>query len=445
MKNAWTTEYSRILVLVASGLIIGLVSDVWVAAVLVPCSIYIGWTLFQIRAFERWIRMGAKVDNAPNANGIWELIVQHIHRGQKRDSQHKKRLKELLRQFESTISALPYATVTLNEQLEIVWVNSAAATTLGISKYKDEGQRIDNLIRKPELQNIINIADGLDSIQMPSPVDPNVMLSVNCVAFGNNQKLLTAKDITQIMAVQKLRKSFISNASHELRTPLTVISGYLEMITLSDDLPPPMQGLIHNAHEQAVRMVSILDDLLSLSKLVEKEVNYNKNSGEPVDLFALTEQLVTDYGSTEHEYTIESRLIAPLVVRGIESDLFSLCQNLVSNAIKYSPPGSKVVVDWTMNNEGWAGLQVIDNGEGIAKADIPRLTERFYRVNAKRDREVSGTGLGLSIVKHILENHGGYLDIQSELGKGSTFTAYFPHYRVLETADVNKFDDVVKL
>lgn len=444
MNNAWTTEYSRIFFLVAFGLLIGFVSGIWVIAVLVPCSIYIGWTLIQIRAFERWIRLGAKVENAPNANGIWELIVQHIHRGQRRDTQHKKRLKELLRQFESTISALPYATVTLNEQLEIVWVNSAAGSTLGISKYKDEGLRLDNLIRKPQLQNIINAGDGSRSIQMASPVDPNIMLSVTCVTFGDNKKLLTAKDITQLLAVQKLRKSFISNASHELRTPLTVINGYLEMMTLMPDLPHGMNTLVDNAHEQAVRMVSILDDLLSLSKLVEKEGQYSKDSGEPVDLSTLANQLVIDHGTADKVHSVESKLPQGIVIKGIESELFSLCQNLISNAIKYSPAGSEVHIDWIESDEGWAGLQVIDNGEGIDEADIPRLTERFYRVNAKRDREVTGTGLGLSIVKHILENHGGYLDIQSQLGIGSTFTAYFPNYRVLNS-HTNKVDSVVKL
>lgn len=436
MNNAWTTEYTRIFILIAAGLLIGLVSGVWVAAVLVPCSIYIGWTLVQIRAFERWIRRGAKVESAPNANGIWELIVQNIHRGQKRDAQHKKRLKELLRQFESTISALPYATVTLNKHLEIVWVNSAAADTLGIKKYKDEGQRLDNLIRKPEVQDLINGDDDSQSLQMPSPVDPNIMLLVTCVTFGDQQKLLTAKDITQILAVQKLRKSFISNASHELRTPLTVISGYLEMMTFNPDLPEGLAGLVENAHEQSLRMVSILDDLLSLSKLVEKEVNYKKDSGEPVDLYAMVSQLALDHGRTEQQYTIEFRLPDPLLLKGCESDIFSLCQNLLSNAIKYSPPGSTIILDWTTNEKGFVGLQVSDNGEGIAEKDIPRLTERFYRVNAKRDREISGTGLGLSIVKHVLESHGGYLDIQSKLGKGSTFTAYFPHYRVLDSEQV---------
>ncbi|MCJ8268288.1 MAG: phosphate regulon sensor histidine kinase PhoR [Psychrosphaera sp.] len=437
MNNAWTQEYTRILLLIAAGLLIGLMTGYWVVAVLLPCSAYIGWTLVQLRAFERWIRRGAKAESAPNANGIWALIVQHVYRSQKRDTQHKNRLKQLLRRFESTISALPYATITLNEQQEIVWVNSAAAGTLGVSKYKDEGQRIDNLVRKPELQNVINSADASTSIQMVSPVDNNIVLMVTCVTFGDNQKLITAKDISQILAVQKLRKAFISNASHELRTPLTVISGYLEMMSTDSQLPKGMGALVDNAHEQSLRMVSILDDLLSLSKLVEKEALYSKDSGEPVDIIAITNKLLIDHSQTgDHSqmgdsYTLESSLNGPIQVKGVETELYSLCENLISNAIKYSPPGSVVKIDWTVNDQGWAGLQIIDCGEGIAEEDIPRLTERFYRVNTVRDREVSGTGLGLSIVKHILENHGGYLDIQSELGRGSVFTAYFPEYRLL--------------
>lgn len=432
MNSAWTTEYTRILFLVAAIILIGTITGYWVLAVLFPCSLYIGWTLFQIRAFEQWIRRGAKVEYAPNANGIWELIVQHIHRAQKRDISQKNRLTELLRRFESTISALPYATVTANSQFEIEWVNMAAAGSLGIEKRRDEGQRIDNLVRRPELQKIINSDEDIISVQMESPVDSNMTLMVTCVTFGDNQKLITAKDISQILAVQKLRKAFISNASHELRTPLTVISGYLEMIASDPDLPPGLDGLIENAHEQSVRMVSILDDLLSLSKLVEKEALYSKDSGEPVDLIALTHKLVTDHSRTAEDYVIDSKLDEPLQVRGIESEIYSLCENLISNAIKYSDPGSTVTIDWTVNPQGWAGIRVADNGEGIAKEDIPRLTERFYRVNAKRDREVDGTGLGLAIVKHVLENHGGYLDIQSELGHGSTFTAYFPEYRLIQ-------------
>ena len=431
MNNAWTQEFTRILLLIAGGLLTGVMTGYWVVAVLLPCLVYIGWTLVQLRAFERWIRRGAKADSAPNANGIWALIVQHVYRSQKRDTQHKNRLKQLLRRFESTISALPYATITLNEQQEIVWVNGAAAGTLGVSKFKDEGQRIDNLVRKPELQNVINSADASTSIQMVSPVDNNIVLMVTCVTFGDNQKLITAKDISQILAVQKLRKAFISNASHELRTPLTVISGYLEMMSTDSQLPKGMGALVGNAHEQSLRMVTILDDLLSLSKLVEKEALYSKDSGESVDIIAITSKLVTDHSQTGDSYILESSLTAPLQVKGVETEIYSLCENLISNAIKYSPPGSVVKLDWTVNAQGWAGLQVIDNGEGIAQEDIPRLTERFYRVNTVRDREVSGTGLGLSIVKHILENHGGYLDIQSELGRGSTFTAYFPEYRLL--------------
>lgn len=431
MNNAWTTEYTRILFLVASIFGIGLLSGYWVIAVLVPCSIYIGWTLVQIRSFEHWIRDGAKAENAPNANGIWELIVQHIYRSQKRDTQHKAKLKDILRRFETTISALPYATITLNSQYEIEWVNGAASATLGVEKKRDEGQRIDNLVRNPELQQLINGTGDSNGVQMTSPVDSNIVLMVSCVTYGDNQKLITAKDVSQILAVQKLRKAFISNASHELRTPVTVISGYLEMIAADPDLPIGLDSLVNNAFEQSERMVTILDDLLSLSKLVEREAMYSKQSGDPVNLYHMTEKLISDHASSDEHYTIESYLDDSLVVCGVESDLYSLCENLISNAIKYSDPGTIIRLKWTVNPQGWAGLQVIDQGEGISEDDLPRLTERFYRVNAKRDRDVSGTGLGLSIVKHILENHGGYLDIESRLGYGSTFTAYFPEYRLL--------------
>ena len=432
MKSSWTVEYSRILVLILIGVCIGFATGLWVLAVFLPSALYIGWVLYQIRTFERWIRLGIRPEMAPDTSGIWELLVQQIHRAQKRETQQKARLKELLNRFESTISALPYATVTLNEQLEVEWTNAAAADTLGVTKYRDEGLRIDNLLRKPELQYVINGSDDSESVQIPSPVNPDITLLVTCVTFGNNQKLVTAKDISQILAVQKLRKAFIANASHELRTPLTVINGYLEMIALDPELPQGMDVLVDNAHEQAQRMVSILDDLLSLSKLVEKEGRYSKDSGEPVDVTNMLDKLMNDFAQNKPDHTLTLGLSESMFIRGNEPDLFSLCQNLLSNAIKYSPAGAEVRVEWAMTKPGWVGIQFIDNGEGIAREHIGRLTERFYRVNNKRAQEVSGTGLGLSIVKHILENHGGYLEIESELGYGSTFTAWFPDYRLLE-------------
>lgn len=430
-RTAWRTEYKRIFWLVVAMLVIGCLTGYWVLAVLLPCSIYIGWILFQIRIFEHWIRRGTKLKHAPNTNGIWQLIVQHINRSQKRDAQHKAKLKELVRRFDTTISALPYATITLNAQYEIEWANGAAATTLGIEINRDKGQRIDNLLRNPELQKLLHGADHSNSVQMASPVDNNMTLMVSCVSYGEQQNLLTAKDISQILAVEKLRKTFISNASHELRTPVTVISGYLEMIAADADLPLGLDSLVDNAYQQSVRMVTILDDLLSLSKLVEKEGIYSHDSGESIDLVVMVNKLVADLGSAEEVHNIEMRLSQPLVIRAIASEVYSLCENLLSNAIKYSAPGSQVIIDWQFNDRGWLGLQFIDEGEGIAEEDIPRLTERFYRVNAKRDHDVSGTGLGLSIVKHIIENHGGYLYIESRLGYGSTFTVYFPDYRVL--------------
>ena len=437
MKNAWTIEYTRIFLLVLAALIIGLTTKQWIFAILLPCAVYIGWTIFQLRAFERWIRLGAKVSEAPNANGIWQLIVQHIYRAQKKTTQQKKRLTILLNRFESTISALPYATVTLDEHMEIIWANEAAKGTLGINKITDVGQRFDNLVRDPGLQALINDNNNGKPVQLISPVSPAITLMVSCVTFGDDQRLITAKDISQIVSVQKLRKAFIANASHELRTPLTVIAGYLEIMGGDDSLPPPQSAMINNAAEQATRMQSILSDLLTLSKLEEKNQVYPKDSGDRIHIATMLKQLADDIGQTYNSNTIELDVSDTLYIRANEPEMFSLCQNLLTNAVKYSSDNTTVNVQCKLSNKGAASIRFMDCGDGIAPEHLSRLTERFYRVNDQRAHQVDGTGLGLSIVKHILENHGGDLKIHSELGKGSVFSAQIPDYRVYDSAQAS--------
>ncbi|MFT5162766.1 MAG: two-component system phosphate regulon sensor histidine kinase PhoR, partial [Alteromonadaceae bacterium] len=339
-------------------------------------------------------------------------------------------LTQLLRQFESTISALPYATVTLNDDMEIVWANDAAKTSLGIHKIRDTGQRFDNLLRDPALQAVIN-TNANSSIQLVSPVNPAMTLMVSCVIFGDNQRLITAKDISQILSVQKLRKAFIANASHELRTPLTVIAGYLEIMASTDELSVPMTAMINNASEQANRMQSILADLLTLSKLEEHNQVYPKDSGDSIHIATIINALVNDIQQTKSAHTIEQDIPQSLYIRANESEVFSLCQNLITNAVKYSAGRSTINIKCHLNASGAVIIDVKDAGEGIAPEHLSRLTERFYRVNATREHQVDGTGLGLSIVKHVLENHGGHLKIHSTLGKGSVFSAHFPSYRVL--------------
>lgn len=439
MNNAWKVEFTRILVLIALVIIIGLISDAWLWAILLAGATYISWTLVQIRAFERWIRLGAKTHLAPDASGIWQLIVQHIHRTQKKNTHHKKRLSRLAKRFEATISALPDAAIVLNANLEIEWSNQAAFELLGIDEKKDVDQRLDNLIRNPLIQGLLEQNNQVDTqnVEMDSPTDPTKILVLSCIDFGESQKLITARDISQRIAVQKMRKAFVANASHELRTPLTVVSGYLEMLENDSNVPESIKRQLHNASSQAGRMQNILDDLLTLSKLEEK--SHTKSAGEQVDIPGLLNKLVNDFRKTKAKnHEIEIDINENSFLKSIESDIYSLCQNLLSNAVKYSPENSLIQVKWENNGDGYVCLRVQDKGEGIAPENLSRLTERFYRVNVTRSKQVGGTGLGLSIVKHILENHGGYLGIESELGRGSTFSACFPLYRVISPLNQGK-------
>ncbi len=431
MKSAWTVEFSRIIILLISTIIFGLVSDAWVLTILTSGVIYICWTLVQIRALERWIRLGAKTNLAPDSSGIWQLIVQHIHRTQKKNKQQKKRLSILARRFEATIAALPDATIVLNSLLEIEWTNQAAFGLVGIDRKKDLGQRLDNLVRNPALQMLIQ-SKGLDNqVEIESPIDPLKTLVFTCVDFGEDQKLVIARDISQRLAVQKLRKAFIANASHELRTPLTVISGYLELLDSAEDMPVGVRKQVSNASHQAHRMEKILDDLLTLSKLEEK--GHDKEAGENIDMPVLLRKLTRDFLKSKpddsHEMVLD--IDESLKIKAIENEVYSLCQNLISNAFKYSNDGTLINIGWKKCAEGQACLYVQDQGEGIAPEHLSRLTERFYRVNVSRSRQVGGTGLGLSIVKHILDNHGGHLEIKSTLTKGSTFCACFPSSRIM--------------
>ena len=430
MNNAWTIEFTRILIVIATVLLFGLVSGAWVIAILVPFLVYVGWMLAQIRALERWIRLGAKNSLALDSSGIWQLIVQHIVYAQRKNRERKARLSQMANRFEAIIAALPEATVVINSQREIELSNAACFELLGIDKSRDLGQRLDNLIRDPKLQQLIESGgESPKFVEIESPIDTLKTLSVTCVDFGSEQKLITARDVSQRIAVQKLRKAFIANASHELRTPLTVIAGYLELLESEDELSDRVKKQILNASRQASRMQKILDDLLMLSKLEEK--GYSKQSGNVVNMPSLLSKMVSDFSRTRAKGThrIEVDIDDSLQIKAVENELYSLCQNLLSNAVKYSPEGSVIKVRWHKTPEGNAYLCVVDNGEGIAPEHISRLTERFFRVNVNRSRQVGGTGLGLSIVKHILENCGGYLNIESELGRGSEFCAYFPKYR----------------
>jgi two-component system phosphate regulon sensor histidine kinase PhoR len=431
MSDAWSVERSRLAVTLLAIPLIGFATSSWALAFALPLSLYIAWTIRQIYKIEKWMRTGAFTGKAPDTNGIWGLIVQHIHRRQRKEKKQKKKLSQIIKRFNASVSALPDATLILNQQWEIEWANKAAEELLGIDRKNDLGLRIGNLIRDPDFSAAVSKFDKTLTIELASPLHESRMIAIRMVRYAKNQVLMTARDISQRVELQRSRKAFVANASHELRTPLTVISGYLEIMESDPGFPEHLREAVGSASEQAHRMQHIIDDLLVLSRL--EGTVLSRSSGERLSLPAIIGQIVSDMQKTvsgkSHHFRLD--LDENLFLLGSEGEIQSVCINLISNALKYTPEGTNIDIRWYRNSAGHACFDVEDDGPGIPVEHLPHLTERFYRVDAGRSREIGGTGLGLSIVKHIVQRHGGFLYIDSEPGLGSTFRACFPEYRLL--------------
>lgn len=433
MSNPWYIEGWRIGAVIIALLVIWGITGNWLLATLLPLTIYLSWHIYQLYCLERWLGSGLKSDEAPDTNGVWGSIIQHIYRQKQLEKKHKKKYKSLLKRFNSVVSVFPDAAIVLNQHKEIEWSNKAAKKLLDIEYTRDRGQHIGNLIRDPEFQHGLqykkpHINDV--TLELSSP-HSTTHIVLRLIPFGKGQYLLIASDISQQINLQKMRESFVANASHELRTPLTVIAGYLEILESNPDLPENWHEPIISAQLQATRMAQIIEDLLTLSRL-ETTTYLSKYSGTIVDVSVILANIVNDIQKTVamDNHTLHLDTEPTLKIRAVESEINSVCLNLIKNAIKHTPAGTTVQIRWFFNHTGQACLQVIDNGKGIPAEDIPHLTERFYRVNVGRSRQVGGTGLGLSIVKHIMERHQGYLLISSQPDVKTEFIACFPVYRV---------------
>ena len=315
--------------------------------------------------------------------------------------------------------------LVLGEDDRMVWCNGAAQRLLGLSPTRDVGRPIVHLVRYPGFVTFLAQRRSGDSVEFPSPLDDALLLGARLVPYGRKQRLLLATDVSQLRRLEQMRRDFVANVSHELRTPLTVISGYLE--TLLDSESPALEVWrqpLHRMQEQSRRMLHIIEDLLLLARL---EARKEPLPRQPVNVPALLADIADDALalSGDQNHQIEVSADPALWILGCEKDLRSAFANLAFNAVRYTPAGGRIALRWFADASG-AHLAVEDNGEGIAPQHIPRLTERFYRVNRDRSRGSGGTGLGLSIVKHVLNHHGGQLRISSELGVGSVFACDFP-------------------
>lgn len=395
-------------------------------------GLYIASTLRHLHKLHQWL-LHRDSREIPEAEGLWGDVFNEIRKLTRQSERRADRLTGMLVRFQSAASAMPDAVVILSLNDEIEWANPSATHLLGVSFPRDAGLRLGNLLRTPEFAAYLQRGEFSEPLELVSPANPELTVSLQIIPFGEAQKLVLGRDITRLMRLEQMRRTFVANVSHELRTPLTVLSGYVE--TLRDMEALKNGGLrkhIATMHEQANRMQRLVDDLLMLSRL---ETAPPSRRDETVDvamlLTGLKEQAEILSGEQRHRIGLEAD--AALRLLGRREELHSAFSNLVNNAVRYTPAGGAITLRWTAAGEG-AAFSVSDTGEGIAPEHIPHLTERFYRVDTARSRATGGTGLGLSIVKHVLARHDASLEIASTPGQGSTFTCLFPAARVVHAA-----------
>ena len=414
------------------GLFIGSVSWGMVAGL----GLWIFLQLRQIGRLQTWLH---KYDSeVPEAEGIWGDIFDDLARIKKRHHKQRSDLKEIIKRFQRSSAALPDAVVIIDKHNNLEWWNRAAERLLGFKHVSDRGMPVMNLLRDPRFIRYYKRDSYEDPLQLPSPINHDRELQYQITRFGAGDRLLVARDITQMLRLEQTRQDFVANASHELRTPLTVILGYLETF-LDHDLPRPLQRGMNQMQQQARRMQNLVSDLLLLSRL---EASRQVSDEHPVQVQSLIQTIYEAASelSRDKGHTFDLELDQQHDLLGQEIELHSAFSNLVYNAARYTPQDGHIEIRWWVDKDG-GHFSVTDNGIGIDAMHIARLTERFYRVDESRSSESGGTGLGLAIVKHVLSRHGGNLTIRSKKGEGSTFTCHFPlEYLMLVSVSDNDDD-----
>ncbi|HET9389590.1 MAG TPA: phosphate regulon sensor histidine kinase PhoR [Steroidobacteraceae bacterium] len=424
--QAWWFAAGRMVATVLVGLLLGwLFGSVWVG---LGCALalHLGWQLANLFRLEWWLRHRSYAD-PPDVGGVFGEIIAQIVRLHRRKRFHKQRFVQLMRQLHRSTAALPNGVVILNAQREITWFNRTAARLLDLRRTGDLGLRIENLLRQPQFARYLAVNDFSNPVVIRTTAGEDCHLSLQVVPYGEGQQLLLVSDVSRQMRLEAMRKDFVANASHELRSPLTVISGYLETLSQDPALDGDLQGPVAEMRRQAERMTSIIRDLLALSRLEETD---EMVGGEPMDVAALLSILRKDVlARAVHPRDVRVRIDSDAQLLGDEPEIHSAFSNIVDNAAKYTPADGSIEMRWWVDEDG-GHFSVKDTGIGIPPEHIPRLTERFYRVDAGRSRATGGSGLGLAIVKHVLQRHGASLDVRSTLGAGSEFICHFPASRV---------------
>ena len=385
----------------------------------------------------RWLRSG-ETDSVGLSGGVWGDIAGRVRRLLRQRDRSITDAENRLHDFLLALQASPNGVVLLNPQARIEWCNQTAASHFGLNPQRDVQQVIGNLVRDPAFADYLSARKFGSELQIPgrnsTPTCP-VNLSVQIHPYGGGRLLLLSRDVTALEQALAMRRDFVANVSHEIRTPLSVLAGFVETMQTLDLSEAERERYLHLMAQQAVRMQTLVSDLLTLSRL----------EGSPVPGVEVWTRLTSLMQQLEQDAQALTQVIRPLhgqahhlvfecqidvQVAGVAHELHSAMSNLVSNAVRYTPAGGNIGVRVSGLPDGRAEFVVTDTGPGIAPEHLPRLTERFYRVDRSRSRETGGTGLGLAIVKHVVQRHGAELIIDSQVGQGTTFHIVFPAVRV---------------
>jgi len=369
--------------------------------------------------------------DTPNLPGLWGEVGHRIYRVLRNKDMQLAEEQRRLHQFLSAIQASPNGLLLLDENEHITWISDAAADHFGLDPVRDLRQRVTNLIRQPAFVQYLQSRDYKDPVKCLMPRGMQGFISVQARSYGDGQTLILSQDITERERADNMRRDFVANVSHEIRTPLTVLSGFIETLASLPLTEVERTKVIGLMSQQADRMQTLVADLLTLAQI---EGSPRPASDRWTSVASLMRRLQVDAeglsrGRHPMTFTIDGQG-REVELAGVESEWISAMGNLVSNAVRYTPDGGGIDVRWVCLPEGGGEFSVRDGGIGIETEHIPRLTERFYRVDSSRSRGTGGTGLGLSIVKHVVQRHGGELKITSEPGKGSTFAILVPAARV---------------
>jgi len=430
-RNGVATELRWLLVYLCVAFSVGFLLDAVWPVLLLSVLVFTAWQFYQLSNLEAWVASTRQLGLQQNLQrGVWSEIAEDVELLIKRYEKDKLRLKRVVARVQDMTSALADGVIIVDKHDNIEWWNRSAERQFDFAPL-DIGRKLTNYIRHPRFVGYYENCQYEEPLDLQSAKLDGQILQFHIHPFGDGDRLVIARDVTRVANLERMRKDFVANVSHELRTPLTVLSGYLETLADSAELAPKWDKAMGQMQDQTQRMTTLINDLLILSRL---ETDDREAGQKPVQLLPLLEHIVADAkvlsGDRAHQFHIDCD--ANIQLMGRKDELRSAFANLVYNAVNYTPSDHKVSVLVDLNPLELV-VKVKDNGEGIESRHIPRLTERFYRVDDGRSRDTGGTGLGLAIVKHILMRHDADLRIRSKPGKGSTFSCHFPLKRFINS------------